>query len=58
MTPLVYTYENPQKQTVHFRGYFKTYNGNELTIHTCPTVRSIKSQALMDAKKAIKNFTK
>lgn len=58
MKPHVFTYENPEKQTVHFRGYFKTYKGASVEIHPCKEVRENKYKALDDAKKAIKKYAR
>lgn len=58
MKPLVYTYENSDKQTVCFRGYFKSYHGTGVQVHTCPEVRGNKFKALDDAKKALVKYKK
>lgn len=56
MTPAVYTYENPEKQTVYYRGYVKQYQGATVITHPCSTVRHNRIQALADAKKTIKKY--
>jgi len=55
MTPHVYTYEDPEKQRVAFRGYVKQYSPNspQVTIHNCAKVHYNKAKALSDAKKLI-----
>ena len=56
MKPLCYSYQDSQKQTTYFRGYFQTYNGPTITKHSCPEVHTNKAAALKDAKKAISNY--
>lgn len=56
MKPLIFTYENPDKQSVHFRGYTKTYKGGAVITHTCPDVRTNRAAAERDAKKLIKKL--
>lgn len=58
MKPLVFTYENSEKQTVHFRGYFKIYKGTLCEIHSCKEVRTNKLKAIDDVKKAIKRYAR
>ena len=53
MKPGVYQYENVDKQTVHFRGYVKTYQGATCTHVTCPEVRTSHFAAMKDAKKLL-----
>jgi hypothetical protein len=57
MKPLVYKYENPDKQTVHFRGYTKQYSGAKAIVTTCKEVRTNQAEALRDAKKLIKSLS-
>lgn len=57
MKPHAYTYESPQKQTVHFRGYTKDYSKSpKIIIHTCSEVRKSKFEALKDAEELIKKL--
>jgi len=57
MRPQVYVYEDPNKQTVCFRGYTKDYSQSpNITIHTCKQVRSNKKAALKDAEALIKQI--
>lgn len=58
MSPKIYQYQDPVKQTTFFRGYFQTYAGSVVTKHSCPEVRTNKAQALKDAKKAIAKYKK
>jgi len=58
MKPAVWQYEDSEKQTVHFRGYVKTYEGATLTRHPCAEVRKNKWQAKEDAEKLLKKLRK
>lgn len=54
MKPHVYTYNDPIKQRVAYRGYVKQYDGSPtVTIHNCAKVHYNKAKALADAKKLI-----
>lgn len=56
MKALVYTYENWNKQNVHFRGYIKKYEGTNVIIKTCPVVRTNYAAAERDAKKLMNDI--
>ncbi len=56
MKPLIFVYEDSKKQTVHFRGYTKTYKDGSVVVHTCPEVRTNRAAAERDAKKLIKEL--
>lgn len=56
MKPSVYQYEDPEKQTVYFRGYVKEYKGATVITHSCTEVWKNKYKALEDAKKLIKKM--
>lgn len=56
MKPAVWEYENPDKQTVHFRGYVKEYQGSTVIRHPCPEVRGNKWKAKEDAEKLLKKL--
>lgn len=54
MTPHIYTYEDPTKQRLCFRGYVRQYHDSpQVTIHNCTKVHYNKAKALADAKKLI-----
>lgn len=53
MTPHVYQYEDPEKQTVHFRGYVKVYHGQRFETVSCDVVRRNRLRAICDAKKLV-----
>ena len=56
MKPAVWQYEDPVKQTVHFRGYVKIYNENVVTREVCPEVRGNKWKAKEDSEKLLKKL--
>ena len=57
--PKVWTYENPSKQTVHFRGYVLEYTDSPTVYrHACKEVRRNKWQAKADAENLIKTLKK
>lgn len=56
MRPKFYTYEDPVKQVVHYRGYTNTYQGATIASVTCKEVRKNRFQAVEDAKKLIKKL--
>lgn len=56
MKPLVFVYEDWKKQTVHYRGYTKTYKDATETVHLCPVVRTTRGAAERDAKALIKKL--
>jgi translation initiation factor 1 (eIF-1/SUI1) len=58
MKPAVWQYEDPDKQTVYFRGYVKIYNENVVTRKVCPEVRGNKWKAKEDAEKLLKKLKK
>lgn len=59
MKPSYWQYENPEKQTVHFRGKVLQYDGTKIvTVHSCEKVHTSKFKALEDAKKLIKKLKK
>lgn len=58
MKPAVWEYEDPSKQTVHFRGYVKQYDENRVTMVACPAVRTNKRTAKLDAEKLLKKLKK
>lgn len=56
MVALVFKYEASAKQSVHFRGYIKTYRDSTVLIKTCPVVRTNYAAAERDAKKLMKDI--
>jgi len=56
MKSSVWQYEDPVKQTVHFRGYVKTYKEATVINHPCTEVRGNKWKALEDAEKLKKKL--
>ena len=55
MTPHTYTYEDPDKQRIAYRGYVKQYDPDcpQVTIHNCAKVHYNKAKALQDARALI-----
>jgi hypothetical protein len=56
MKVAVWEYQDPIKQTTHFRGYVKVYKENVVTRIPCDKVRVNKSQAKKDALKLIRTL--
>lgn len=57
MTPHVFSYQNPDKQTVFFRGYVKEYTDSPVVIqHSCGIVRTSRYEAMKDAEKLVKQL--
>lgn len=57
MCPHVYTYEDPHKQTIFFRGYVEEYTDSPVVIqHSCGIVRHIRYEAMKDAEKLAKKM--
>jgi hypothetical protein len=52
-----FTFQDSVKQTTHFRGYIKIYQGQTVTIQSCSKVRTNQAEALRDAKKLIKSLS-
>ena len=53
MKPLVYTYQDPIKQTTYFRGYVRVYKNASVIDISCHDVRTTKGAALRDAQKLL-----
>lgn len=56
MKPSVWEYLAPDKQTSHFRGYVKVYEGQTITRVPCDKVRLNKLQAKADSQKLLKKL--
>mgnify|MGYP000039877309 CR=1 FL=1 len=57
MKPHVYIYEDPNKQTIWYRGFVKEYTDSpKVFIHSCVVVRRSKFEAMKDAEELIKRL--
>ena len=56
MKPKVYQFEDPEKQTVYFRGGIVIYDGISTAQISCKQVRKNTLQAMSDAKAYIKKL--
>lgn len=58
MKPKYWTYDDPEKQRCHYRGYVQVYHDHVYRYVPCTKVRKNALMALADAKALVKQLKK